>query len=376
VAFALTGDVRQNSRALRQLRALADRGLSVAVLTMRGANPDRALGLPGVHLVERDDALGGGPAFYVRNHIALVRDASRVQARVYHASDLYALPAMAKAARPRAALTYDARECYPHVFGTVGKPAMRLFWHLLERRYARRADAAFTVSQSIARHMAEAYGIAPPALLPNADPVSAAPPDRHLLHHRLGLPKGAPVVLYQGALTPRRGLDRLVAAWRSASPLCPNAHLVFLGRGPMQAELESAAAGLERVHFGGAFRPDEAASLTASASIGVTLLDDVCLNHRYALPNKLFAYLGAGVPVVASDLPEMRRVLGGPPPAGLLVPPGSTDDLARALVTLLRDADLRARLGAAAPAILETTDANGALHRFADTLAALAQRRS
>ncbi len=217
------------------------------------------------------------------------------------------------------------------------------------------------------------YGIERPALLPNADPKGAPPSSRHALHDHLGLDHDADLVLYQGALTPHRELETLASTWPQVAARCPHAHLVFLGDGPLLHSLRQAA-GDERVHFPGAVPPSELADLTASASVGVALLADVCLNHRYALPNKLFAYLNAGVPIVASDLPEMRRVLTDPSPAGLLVHPGDADDLARSLVSLLNDAQLRARLAASAPAILETTDADGALHRFADTLAALAYR--
>src|SRR5207253_10288792 len=48
---------------------------------------------------------------------------------------------------------------------------------------------------------------------------------------------------------------------------------------------------------------------TAEADVGVTLLQDTCENHRLALPNKLFEYIAAGVPVVASALPESERLI-------------------------------------------------------------------
>ncbi len=230
VAFALTGDARRNSRALRQLAALTERGLSVALLTVG----DGPVAIEGIRVIGRSEAITGGPRFYLRNHRALLRDASTVRASAYHASDLYALPAMAKAARRQgAALTYDARECYPHVFGTVGKPMSRRFWQALEGRYLRRVDKAFTVSQRIAEHMARTYGIEPPALLPNADPPSDPPPSRHLLHDHLGLDHDADLVLYQGALTPHRELEMLASVWLRVADHCPRAHLVFLGDGPL-----------------------------------------------------------------------------------------------------------------------------------------------
>ena len=56
---------------------------------------------------------------------------------------------------------------------------------------------------------------------------------------------------------------------------------------------------------------DDLLANTAEADVGVTLLQDTCENHRLALPNKLFEYIAAGVPVVASALPEVQRLVEG-----------------------------------------------------------------
>ena len=50
-------------------------------------------------------------------------------------------------------------------------------------------------------------------------------------------------------------------------------------------------------------------SFTSSASFGVCLTVDNCLNHKYSLPNKFFEYAMAGLPIVVSDLPEMRKLV-------------------------------------------------------------------
>ncbi|HYE96652.1 MAG TPA: glycosyltransferase, partial [Rubricoccaceae bacterium] len=112
VLFALTGDVRRNARAVRQLRALAGMGLHVRALTLGpgGEAPE----LPGVELVPLPVLKGRGPTFFLGVHRAVRRLARRMPARVYHASDLYTLPALAGAARfHRARLVFDARELYP-----------------------------------------------------------------------------------------------------------------------------------------------------------------------------------------------------------------------------------------------------------------------
>jgi len=89
---------------------------------------------------------------------------------------------------------------------------------------------------------------------------------------------------------------------------------------------------------------------TAEASVGVTLLQDTCENHRLALPNKLFEYIAAGIPVVASALPETRALVERYG-VGWCVPPGDSSALADALDLALRrqeDPGLRERLAHAA----------------------------
>ena len=64
-----------------------------------------------------------------------------------------------------------------------------------------------------------------------------------------------------------------------------------------------------RVHFRAPVPLAELLSYSAQADVGVTLLEDTCENHRLALPNKAFEYIAAGLPVVASELPELRRLV-------------------------------------------------------------------
>ena len=89
---------------------------------------------------------------------------------------------------------------------------------------------------------------------------------------------------------------------------------------------------------------------TAEADVGVSLLSDSCENHRLALPNKLFEYIAAGVPVVTSALPELERVVRGRG-IGWTVDPADPADVRRGLTEALGargDAALRARVAAAA----------------------------
>jgi len=136
----------------------------------------------------------------------------------------------------------------------------------------------------------------------------------------------------------------------------PDAHLVFLGDegepgyGAELARL-AASSGLDgRVHFAPSVPLEELLAQTAEADVGVSLLEDVCENHRLALPNKVFEYVSAGVPVVASDLPELRRLVEGRG-IGWTADPAQPGQIADAIRTALRckeDPEVQARVREAA----------------------------
>jgi glycosyltransferase involved in cell wall biosynthesis len=120
-----------------------------------------------------------------------------------------------------------------------------------------------------------------------------------------------PLVLHQGAPAEDRGCETLL---RAIADLPGEVRLVLLGDGEpaFVAGLEALAHELgitHRVDWLPSVPLDELLAWTADADVGVALLQDTCANHRLALPNKLFEYVAAGIPVVASDLTEMRRVV-------------------------------------------------------------------
>ena len=348
ILFALTGDVRRNSRALRQLRALAAQGFTIEVLTLGSSSEDVNLE-PGIRARVLPHPAGSGPLFFGRVHGQFTREAM-IPASVYHASDLYALPAMHRAAgRFGGRLTYDARELYPHVAATTGRPWIRLFWQSVERRFIRHADAVFTVSDGIADRLAATYGIPRPYVLHNVPPRRPVTrTDR--LRNMADIPSDSVIVLHQGQMRKDRGCTRLVEAMQWVE----RAVLVFLGDGPERASLQELANALgvqDRVSFFPAVPPDELLDVTASADIGVTLLEDTCLNHRLALPNKLFEYVMAGLPVLASDLPEIRHVVKLFD-IGEVVDPTDARQLAAVLQGMVDSPELRANWSKNTPNVL------------------------
>lgn len=120
------------------------------------------------------------------------------------------------------------------------------------------------------------------------------------------IPEQAVVCLYQGVLGRGRGIPLLLDAF---AELGDSHHLVLMGYGDLEDEIRDVATKHANIHFHPAVPPDKLAGYTCLADVGVCLIENMCLSYYLSMPNKLFEYIQAGIPVVASAFPEMSRVV-------------------------------------------------------------------
>lgn|GEM_PF-1655910 len=222
------------------------------------------------------------------------------------------------------------------------RPWPRLRLRRTERQAVEGADALLLVSEALGDDLARRFRL-PGAVLVSpsgAPPPVAAPPadgGRDL------------DLLYVGKLEARKGVDLLL---RAVAEL-PGHRLLLAGGGPRQeAACRRRARRLgvaDRVEFTGFLPPREIPALLARARVGVCPLpagrDPV--SDRYTSPMKLLEMMAAGLPVVATAVPPVTRLVR-PRTDALVVPPNDPEALARALLELSRDRALAHRLAASA----------------------------
>ena len=263
-------------------------------------------------------------------------------ATVYHGHDLSAVGAAVYAQQMfGGGLVYDSHEVYLEAGSNGTRPRWpRWILSRLERRWFRRADAIVTVNQLVAQELVRRYGVKERMAVVHNCPATWAPPEPRpdLLRTAAGIPPGAPILLYHGGLTAVRGLAQLAEAM--LEPGLEEAHLCYLGFGPMRDELLALAAEPRfggRIHLLDGVPPDELDLWVASADIGMMPNQPETLNELVSTPNKLFESIAAGVPVVTSDFPERRRIVIDDPdgPLGAVCDPVSPRSIAEATRSIL-----------------------------------------
>src|SRR5712692_3423996 len=313
--------VRTDYRVLREATTLVEAGFEVIIVDIES---DR------VRPTEED--LGGVrvkhiimPQWFISAHFKpwfLVKLAHvvilgsyhllRTHADVYHAHDANALPACYLAARlRRKPLIFDAHELPLDEPGIIRWRRLSALSMRVLGRMLQHCAGVITTSPYYAQEIRNCYHVPEVALVCNVPTYRVVGKSDRLRQH-LGLGPEVRIALYQGYLQPDRSLDRLI---RAAVFLERDTVIVMMGKGDgatlSQLEALIASEGVaDRVKILPPVPYEELLDWTASADIGLTLFSPAySLSIRMTLPNKLFEYLMAGLPVLTSSLDAIVAVI-------------------------------------------------------------------
>jgi glycosyltransferase involved in cell wall biosynthesis len=309
---------------------------------------DRALGEKWPRLPKETEELLFNAELYRRALAALDRFAPDV---IYERYSLFNLAGLALARRLRVPHLLEINAPLRLERARTRGLALDPLARAVERILFARSDGLFVVSRAL-RDYALERGANPARLfvLPNGVDTRRFKPgaSRAAVRARLGIPAGAPVIGFAGSLKPWHGTDLLLVAFAAAQRIYRRARVLIIGDGPEAERLRAQASclGLEGMAlFTGAVPHHEMPELLGAMDVAVAPYRRV--PEFYFSPLKLYEYMAAGLPTIASDAGDIAEVVRDGE-SGLLVEPDDPAPLAAALVRLLGDATLRARLGRAA----------------------------
>ncbi len=239
------------------------------------------------------------------------------------ANDLPCLkPAVILKRKMGAKLVYDSHEIYLETlnqffpFNAVGVKKY-IFWSIrklmyylglhAEKHYVNEIDEFITVNNSIKDFFENKYNVKNVRVLYNYPCISRRN-DTIDLHKELGLINNEKILIYQGGLQNGRGLKLLVDTFKFVNS---NIVLLILGSGNLKRELEKLTLinNLEkRIFFKDYVDMNVLLSYTRGADFGINLLEPINLNTKLALPNKIFEYIHANIPVIASNMVEIKKI--------------------------------------------------------------------
>ena len=308
VIVSVINDLSSDQRVNRTCETLKEQGFSVLLVgrIMRKSKPLKARD----YQTKRMKLLfEKGALFYAEFNLRLFFLLLFKNFDVLHANDLDTLLANRLIQKIKGGeLVYDSHEYFTEVPELKEGSFAKNTWLRIEKAIFPKLKNVFTVNNSIAEIYKKLYYVDVKIMrnVPFAGKFNSSIKVKTL--KELGLPKSKKIILLQGAgINVDRGAEEMVDAMNWI-----DAVFLIVGSGDVIEPLKKyvKSSGLEeKVIFTGRVPFEELISYTKVADVGITLDKDTNLNYRYSLPNKIFDYFQADLPVIASDLVEVRKII-------------------------------------------------------------------
>ncbi len=237
-----------------------------------------------------------------------------INAKVFYACDLYSLPVasdMKKAMKflgAQSKLFYDSREIYSQLGPLSGHSLKQALISKIEKMYIKEVDKIITTGKGDTEYLLGYFNTSAPYIEILNLPPHQNPKHTDLLRMKADLSRDTLILIYQGMILKGRGLKVAVDAVSKME----NVHLFIVGSGEYYQDLAQYVIdkGLsKKVTFTGRVPYSRLLDITASADVGLCLFEPISVSYELALPNKLFEYIMAGIPTIATNLPQIQKVI-------------------------------------------------------------------
>ncbi len=309
VILSVTSDLITDQRVNRSASTLKDMGYNVLVIgrKLKGGNEMPPRRFRYIRLKLKYEA---GFLFYASFNLRLFFLLLSKPVDILFSNDLDTLlPNYLVSKIKRVPLIYDSHEYFTGVPELEGRKFVKGMWKKIESWIIPNLKNAFTVNDSIAKLYKEEYGthfsVVRNVPMMNHDDF----PEKSILRRSLNLPVDRKIIILQGAgINIQRGAEEVVEAMKYLKDCL----LLIVGNGDVLPNLKLMVdqEGLnDSVWFIPRQQSKELGKYTRSADLGLSLDKDTNINYKYSLPNKLFDYIQAGIPLLASDLPEVKKIV-------------------------------------------------------------------
>ena len=236
-------------------------------------------------------------------------------------------------------MIYDSHEYFTETPELVNRPKVQGVWKRIEGLVVPRLPRMITVCDSIAELFHEKYGVEC-HVVRNIPPRATLPPKGD--KKALNLPEDEHLLVLQGSgINIQRGAEELVESMQYLD----DCFLMIIGGGDVLPVLKQRVEDFrigDRVRFLPRMPYAEMMAYTQLAELGFVLDKDTNLNYRFCLPNKLFDFIQAGVPIVASNLVEVGKIIRKYD-IGLFIPDHDPKSIAATIREGLDNAESRSR---------------------------------
>lgn len=201
-----------------------------------------------------------------------------------------------------ALLIYEPHELETESFNSTN--FRKLITKFLEWLLIKKVDSMFVVSEGIADWYQAQYKIARPTVVLNS-PIFQNIINDGYFYKKFNLRKDQLIFLYQGLLSSGRGITGLLNAFTAR--VDDDVVIIFMGFGQFESKIKETAKAHKNIFFHPAVAPSDVLTFAGSADVGIAYIENSCLSYDLCMPNKLFDYIMAALPILSSSTREMSR---------------------------------------------------------------------
>jgi glycosyltransferase involved in cell wall biosynthesis len=232
----------------------------------------------------------------------------RFKPTIIHVNDWYVLPIAYLIKRSsKTKIIYDAHELESETNGITND--MRKLVNLIEKICWKKIDFFITVSPSILEWYKAKYEINNAAIIMNSPQIEKrndCSEKEMYFREKYSISQSSKIFLYLGNLERGRGIHEILNAF---SKLPSKYVIVFMGTGSLENEILKYSSESNNIFVHKPVKHDEVTKIASSADFGICLIENVSLSNYFCLPNKLFENIFAGLPVIASNFPDMGELV-------------------------------------------------------------------